>query len=53
MNVARPFAPDPAADPAAYEYVPCPACGLSHLVNKSSGKLVGESSEVSARTAAV
>jgi len=32
----------PAADSTIYEYVPCSACGLSHLVNKSTGKLIGE-----------
>jgi hypothetical protein len=42
MNVPRPFAPEPAADPNIYESVPCPACGLSHLGNKSTGKLIGE-----------
>ena len=42
MNVPRPFAPDPAADSNIYEYVPCPACGLSHLMNRSTGKLIGE-----------
>lgn len=42
LNVERPFAPDPEADPSAYDYVPCPACGLSHLVNKSTGKLIAE-----------
>jgi len=44
LNVQRPFAPNPEADPDAYEYVPCPACGLSHLVNKSTGKLIVEKS---------
>jgi hypothetical protein len=42
MNVPRPFDPDPDADPSAYEYVPCPACLRSHLLNKSTGKLMGQ-----------
>ncbi len=45
MNVPRPFAPDPAADPDIYEYVPCSACGLAHLMNKSTAKLIGETEE--------
>jgi hypothetical protein len=42
MNVQRTFTPDPAADPDIYEYVPCPACGLHHFANKSTGMLIGE-----------
>jgi len=44
LNVSRPLVPDPEADPIAYDYVPCPACGLSHLVNKSTGKLIADKS---------
>jgi hypothetical protein len=42
MNVQRPFAPDPAVDPSIYEYVSCLACGQQHLMNKSTGELIGE-----------
>lgn len=42
MNVPRPIVPDPAADPNTYEYLPCAACSLSHLFNKSTGRLMGE-----------
>jgi len=44
LNVPRLIAPDPEADPIAYDYLPCPACGLSHLVNKSTGKLIADES---------
>jgi len=44
LNVSRPLVPDPEADPIAYDYVPCLACGLSHLVNKSTGKLIADKS---------
>jgi hypothetical protein len=42
MNVPVPFAPDPATQTHAYESVACPACGNLHLINKSSGKLLGD-----------
>lgn len=45
LVVPRPFAPDPTADPDVHEYVRCPACGLSHLVNKSTARLIGEREE--------
>ena len=45
MNVPRPFAADPDADPSSYELVPCPACLRSHLMNKSTGKLIRERDE--------
>ena len=44
LSVPRPLAPDPEADPNAYEHVPCPSCGLWHLVNKSTGKLIADNS---------
>jgi hypothetical protein len=34
--------PGPAADPNTYEYVLCAARSLSHLFNKSTGRLMGE-----------
>ena len=40
--VAVPFSPDPAFDPNTYEYVAYTACGWSHLVNKSTGTLLGD-----------
>jgi hypothetical protein len=42
LNVPRPFVPDSDANPNFYEHVPCPACGQSHLMHKSTGKLIGE-----------
>jgi hypothetical protein len=42
MNIPRPFTLDPDADPSSYELVPCPACALSHLINKATGSLMGE-----------
>ena len=45
MSISRPFAIDPAADPAIYESVQCPACGRLHLINKSTGQLLGEGNE--------
>jgi hypothetical protein len=39
--VVVPFSPDPASDPNTYEYVACPACSRSHLLNKSTGMLLG------------
>ena len=45
LNVPRPFVPDPDADPNFYEHVPCPACGQSHLMHKSTGELIGEPRE--------
>jgi hypothetical protein len=41
-DVPRPFAADPAADADLFVSLPCPACGLSHLLNKSTGRLMGE-----------
>ena len=41
-EVPVPFSPDPTADPNTYEYVECPACSRSHLVNKSTGRLLGD-----------
>jgi hypothetical protein len=45
MKIARLFAIDPAADPAIYESMKCPACGRLHLINKSTGQLLGEGDE--------
>ena len=45
MNISRPFPIDPAADPAVYEAVQCPACGRLHLINKLTGKLLSEGKE--------
>jgi hypothetical protein len=45
LNVPRPFVPDSDANPNFYEHVPCPACGQSHLMHKSTGKLIGEPRE--------
>lgn len=45
LNVPRPFVPDPDADPNFYEHLPCPACGQSHLMHKSTGELIGEPHE--------
>lgn len=42
IAVPRPFAPDPEADLDTYGYVPCPACGLSHLFNKLTGRLISD-----------
>jgi hypothetical protein len=42
MNVALPFSVDPAEESDVYEPVDCPACGRIHLVNKSTGKLLGD-----------
>ena len=41
IYVAVPFSPDLASDPNTYEYVACSACSQSHLLNKSTGKLLG------------
>jgi hypothetical protein len=41
-EVPVPFSPDPESDPNTYEYVVCPACSRSHLVNRSTGKLIGD-----------
>ncbi len=37
-----PFEPDPDTDPSMYELVVCPACGLAHLLNKATGRLLSE-----------
>jgi len=44
-DVPVPFSPDPTSDPNTYEYVECPACSRSHLVNKSTGRLLGDHKE--------
>jgi hypothetical protein len=41
MNVALPFSTDSAEDSDVYEPVDCPACARLHLINKSTGKLLG------------
>lgn len=42
-----PFCPDPKGDPNVYEYVACPACKRSHLVNQSTGELLGDTTKAS------
>lgn len=44
MNVPLPFALEPASTDKAQEYesVSCPACARSHLISKSTGKLLSD-----------
>jgi len=42
MNVALPFSADPAEESDVYEPVDCPACGRLHLINKSTGRPLGD-----------
>jgi hypothetical protein len=49
VDVPVPFSPDPASDPNTYEYVACAACNRSHLVNKSTAKLLGDHDETQQR----
>jgi len=46
MNVPRPFAIDPAADPHAYESTECAACGRLHFIDRSTGQLLGDDKDI-------
>jgi hypothetical protein len=45
MNVQHWLEEPPEEDDGSYETVACKACGRLHLINQSSGKLLGEASE--------
>jgi len=42
MNVQHRLAAEPADSPETHVSVACPACAGLHLINRSSGKLLGE-----------
>ena len=42
LNVQHRWDDDPDVSENEYEVVPCPACARMHLINRKTGKLLGQ-----------